>query len=302
MNLKTKTTPLLPIILMGSLFIIVDFLAFFIVGPFEAAGTVAFENPSDPFNVVYFFSIVLISTGVILLIIKFWKKQVLKIIYLGASTIIIAIVFYPLVLIVLPSSLLSWAISILGASILLVVLIKKPEWYVINAIATFIAVGTIAMIGISLRVSITILLLAVMAIYDAIAVYKTKHMIDLADSFIDLKLPVMFIIPKKRNYSLIKETKSLKEKLKDKEERQAYLLGVGDVVFPGLLAVSAFHTLATNGLIMAIAVLIGTLFGYLLLMTLVIKGKPQPGLPLLNSGAIIGYLIAGFLLFGVPPI
>jgi presenilin-like A22 family membrane protease len=302
MNLKTKTTPLLPIILMGSLFIIVDFLAFFIVGPFEAAGTVAFENPSDPFNVVYFFSIVLISTGVILLIIKFWKKQVLKIIYLGASTIIIAIVFYPLVLIVLPSSLLSWAISILGASILLVVLIKKPEWYVINAIATFIAVGTIAMIGISLRVSITILLLAVMAIYDAIAVYKTKHMIDLADSFIDLKLPVMFIIPKKRNYSLIKETKSLKEKLKDKEERQAYLLGVGDVVFPGLLAVSAFHTLATNGLIMAIAVLIGTLFGYLLLMTLVIKGKPQPGLPLLNSGAIIGYLIVGFLLFGVPPI
>jgi presenilin-like A22 family membrane protease len=112
----------------------------------------------------------------------------------------------------------------------------------------------------------------------------------------------MFVIPKKRNYSLIKETKSLKEKLKDKEERQAYLLGVGDVVFPGLLAVSAFHSLATNSLIMAIGVLAGTLLGFVALMTLVIKGKPQPGLPLLNSGAIIGYLVAGFLLFGTPPI
>jgi presenilin-like A22 family membrane protease len=156
--------------------------------------------------------------------------------------------------------------------------------------------------GISLSVSITILLLATLAIYDAIAVYKTKHMIDLADSVIDLKLPVMFVIPKKRNYSLLKETKSLKEKLKEKEEREAYLLGVGDVVFPGLLAVSAFHNLTTNSLTMGISVLIGTLIGYLGLMTLVIKGKPQPGLPFLNSGAILAYLIAGFLLFGVPPI
>ena len=90
--------------------------------------------------------------------------------------------------------------------------------------------------------------------------------------------------------------------MKEKGEREAYLLGVGDVVFPGLLAVSAFHSLPTNGLIMGISVLIGTLIGYIILMTLVVKGKPQPGLPLLNSGAILAYLIAGFLVFGIPPV
>ncbi|MCW3997962.1 MAG: presenilin family intramembrane aspartyl protease [Candidatus Bathyarchaeota archaeon] len=298
MNKKTKTYKYLPIILMGSLFVLVDLLAFLVVGPFEAAGVVAFENPSDPFNVVYFFLMFLVFTGVILLIIKFWKKQVLKIIYLGAVTILSVTVFYPLLLFVLPNSFLSLALSIIGAIVLLIALIKKPEWYVINTIAIFIGVGTIAIMGISLSVSIIILLLVAMAIYDAIAVYKTKHMIDLADSFIDLKLPVMFVVPKKRNYSLLKETKTLKEKLKEKGEREAYLLGVGDVVFPGLLAVSAFHTLASNGLLMGISVLIGTLIGYIALMTLVIKGKPQPGLPLLNTGAILAYIIAEFLIFG----
>lgn len=302
MNKKTKTHKYLPIILMGSLFVLVDLLAFLVVGPFEAAGVVAFENPSDPFNVVYFFLMFLVFTGVILLIIKFWKKQVLKIIYLGAVTILSVTVFYPLLLFVLPNSFLSSVLSIIGAIVLLIALIKKPEWYVINTIAIFIGVGTIAFMGISLSVSIIILLLVAMAIYDAIAVYKTKHMIDLADSFIDLKLPVMFVVPKKRNYSLLKEIKTLKEKLKEKGEREAYLLGVGDVVFPGLLAVSAFHTLASNGLLMGISVLIGTLIGYIALMTLVIKGKPQPGLPLLNTGAILAYIIAGFLIFGTLPI
>lgn len=287
---------------MGSLFIIVDFLGFLVAGPFEAAGAVAFEDPGDPFNLIYFFSIMLIFTGVILLIIKFFKKRILKIIYLGATTILSVYVFYPLIFLILPNLTFAFVLSIIGAIFLVFALIKKPEWYIINSIALFTGIGAIAMIGISLTVPIVIVLLFVMAIYDAIAVYRTKHMIDLADSFVNLKLPVMFVIPKNRKYSLLKETQSLKEKLKNKGERQAYFLGLGDVVFPGLLAISAYHNLATNNLLMGISVLIGTLIGYSALMTLVVKGKPQPGLPLLNTGAILGYILAGFLVFGFPPL
>ena len=302
MNKKTKASQLLPMFLMGSLFVIIDFLAFLVVGPFEAAGIVAFEDPGDLLNVAYFFTILIIFTGVILLIIKFWKKQVIKIIYIGATWILCINVFYPLFLIALPDVWTSLALSITGGTILIVALLKKPEWYVINSIAVFTGVGAIAMIGISLTIPVTIILLIAMAIYDLIAVYKTKHMIDLADSFIDLKLPVMFVIPKKRDYSLLKQTKTLKEKLADNQERDAFFLGLGDVVFPGLLAVSAFHTLPSNGLLMAISVLIGTLIGFIALMALVLKGKPQPGLPLLCSGAIAAYFIAGFLVFGFPPL
>ena len=70
-----------------------------------------------------------------------------------------------------------------------------------------------------------LVLLIGMATYDAISVYKTKHMIDLADTLIDLKLPILFVIPKTLNYSLVKETKTLKEKLADGEKREAFFMG-----------------------------------------------------------------------------
>jgi presenilin-like A22 family membrane protease len=69
MNATKKAVAVLPILLMGGLFVLVDLLAFLVAGPFEAAGAVAFENPSDPLNVAYFFFILLVFTIVILLII-----------------------------------------------------------------------------------------------------------------------------------------------------------------------------------------------------------------------------------------
>jgi presenilin-like A22 family membrane protease len=51
-----------------------------------------------------------------------------------------------------------------------------------------------------------------------------------------------------------------------------------------------------------VSVLAGTLVGFVALMSYVVKGKPQAGLPLLCSGAVLGYVVAGFILFGLPPI
>jgi presenilin-like A22 family membrane protease len=177
-------------------------------------------------------------------------------------------------------------------------LVKYPEWYVVDMSGILIGVGAIAMLGISLKIHLVIILLIGLSIYDAISVYKTKHMIDLADTIVDLRLPNMFVIPKKREYSLVKETESLKEKLRKGEERDAFFMGVGDVVFPGILAVSIFHNLASNGLLIALSVMLGTLLGFTVLMTFVLKGKPQAGLPYLCIGAILGYLVSSYLVFG----
>ncbi len=122
-------------------------------------------------------------------------------------------------------------------------------------------------------------------------------MIDLADTVMDLKLPVLLVVPKIRRYSLINETKSLKKKLEEHEERDAFFMGLGDIVMPGMLVVAAYHNIS-NGLPVALSVLGGTLLGFLVLMTFVIKGKPQAGLPLLCSGAILGYLISSYVFFG----
>lgn len=302
MKITKSAINLLPILFMAGLFFFVDSLAFLVAGPFEEVGAVAFENPSDPLNLLYFIFVLLVFTAIILLIIKLQRKQALRIIFLGAVTLLIFYVLYPILSIFVADGILTLVLSIVGAAFSLVALVKKPEWYAIDVVALLMSVGTVAVMGISLDIWLVIVLLIVMAVYDAISVYRTRHMIDLADSVMDLKLPVMFVIPKKRSYSLLKETKKLKEKLKDKEEREAYFLGVGDIVFPGILAVSSFHNIANNGFAMGLSVLAGTLFGFAVLMTYVVKGKPQAGLPFLCSGAIMGYAIAGFLLLGMPPL
>ena len=301
MSGKKRVVPV-PILFMGALFVIVDFLAFLVAGPFQEAGAGAFPNPSDPLNIVFFVIVLLVFTAIILIIIRFGKKKALRWIFLGAFTLLAFYVLYPLLIIFVVNDVAALVLSMLCTALLLVLLIKKSEWYVVDAAAMLIGVGAVAIIGISLDIWLVIVLLAVMAVYDALSVYRTKHMIDLADSVMDLNLPVMFVIPKNRSYSLLEKKKRLKEKLKEGEEREAYFLGVGDVVFPGILAVSAFHGLTVNGLIMAASVLTGTLVGFVALMMYVMKGKPQAGLPFLCSGAVLGYVVAGFLMFGLPPI
>jgi presenilin-like A22 family membrane protease len=300
---KIEMKDVSPVILMGGLFVIIQGLALLVVGPFETAGMKAFENPDDPMNLIYIFLILLVVTSIILLIAKFWKKRFIQVIILGAIGYTAAYLFYPLFALVIPESpvvsewLLSAVLSISAAIILVVTLFKYPEWYVIDISGIIVGAGAIAIFGISLDVFLAILLLVGLAVYDAIAVYKTKHMIDLADTVLDLKLPVLLVVPKIRHYSLIKETKSLKEKLKDGEERDAFFMGLGDVVMPGILVVAAYHSIE-NGFPIALSVMIGTLVGFVVLMSFVIKGKPQAGLPCLGGGAILGYIVSSYLLSG----
>jgi presenilin-like A22 family membrane protease len=293
---KNLTHEIIPIVFMGCLFIIIDFLALLLVWPFENAGMQAFEETNDPLNIVYIFAILLTVTVIILLIAKFWKKKIILFIILAALGYTAFYVFVPIFIFILPLW-ISIIFSAVLAIILIMVLYIFPEWYVIDLCGIIIGAGAIAIFGISLGIFLVILLLIGLAIYDAISVYKTKHMIDLADTVMDLKLPVLLVVPKVKHYSLLKETKSLKEKLKEGEERDAFFMGLGDVVMPGILAAASFRFLE-NGLPIAISVMIGTLVGFAILMMLVIKGKPQAGLPCLCGGAIAGYIISSLLLYG----
>ena len=284
------------VIVMAFLFILIDGLALLITGTFEEAGMQAFEDPDNPMNIAYIFVVMLVFTVLILLIAKFWKKQLIQAIILGAIGYTAAYVFYPLLGSITSAS-TSIVFSIILAAILIAVLFKYPEWYVIDICGVIVGAGAIAIFGISLGILPVLVLLIGLAIYDAISVYKTKHMIDLADTVMDLKLPVLLVVPKIRHYSLIKETKRLKEKLEKGEEREAFFMGLGDVVMPGILVVAVYSNI-NNAFPIALSVMIGTLVGFAVLMTFVMKGKPQAGLPCLCGGAIAGYVISSLVLFG----
>ena len=294
---KKRGSAVFPIFLMGGLFVVIHLLAMLITQPFEATGLDVFEDPNDITNLIVFFIIMLVVTVTILLIAKFWKKQFIQVIILGSIGYTSFFVFYPLLSFVV-SGTTALLFSITMAAILVVALLKYPEWYILDLTGIIVGVGAIGIFGISLSIFLVIILLICLAIYDAISVYKTKHMIDLADAVMELKLPVMLVVPRIRNYSLLKETKGLKEKIEDKEEREAFFLGLGDIVMPGILVVSALQNVPDNGFLVALSVIIGTLIGFAVLMSVVLKGKPQAGLPFLCSGAILGYVVSSYLLFG----
>jgi len=91
------------------------------------------------------------------------------------------------------------------------------------------------------------------------------------------------------------------------DDRDVFFIGLGDAVIPGvLIASAAFFSPATQFAVPiielnlpALLALIGTLAGLLVLMRMVMKGRAHAGLPLLNGGAIGGYVL-GSLLAGIP--
>ena len=300
---KNFKKEVLPGFLMGFLFIIVYSLVLLLTEPFITKGGVqqAFKDINDPVNILMIIVIMFIVTVSILLIAKFWKDKIIQIIILFAVGYTSFYAFFLPVLTIIFSvyQYITVIFSIIFAVFLVFTLYKYPEWYVIDISGIIIGVGAIIIFGISLGILLVLILLIALAVYDAISVYKTKHMIDLADTVMDLKLPVLLVIPKKRGYSLLKETKRLKEKIKEGEEREAFFMGLGDIVMPGILVAAVYSQIAApQGFLIAIGTIIGIIIGFTILMTFVLKGKPQAGLPCLCGGAIIGYIVSSLILFG----
>src|SRR5207247_10640942 len=106
------------------------------------------------------------------------------------------------------------------AADLVFLLMKFPEWYVVDTIGFITAAGVTAILGISFGILPAVLLLIALAIYDAWAVYRTKHMITLADELTSQRLPILLVIPKRAGYSF-RDQKSLKTQLDSGEEREA---------------------------------------------------------------------------------
>jgi presenilin-like A22 family membrane protease len=269
------------------------------------------EDVDDPTNPLLYVGMVLIFTAFILYIARKGMQRLIQAIILFAVGMTMYYVMRPILWLVFSYEeyWTSEIIAIQVAVVLTYALYAFPEWYIIDSTGILVAAGAASIFGISLGVLPAIILLAVLAVYDAIAVYRTKHMVDLADSVMDLRLPILLVVPKKRGYSFMEQAR-LKDQLESGEEREAMFMGLGDVIIPSVLIVSSLENLpryfehvptvlgAPGNLVVALCSLAGTLVGYWVLMYFVASGRPQAGLPLLNSGAIAGYLLSVLLIFG----
>ena len=298
-----------PVLTMALFYIVVQAGAV-LLAPLFLPQMEGFPDPNDPINPLIYIAMVLVMTGIMLILIRFGRQRILQTIFYIAIFITLLYVFTPLLLeaeLSLSPDSTGWP-SLMGAIVIAIVLIvalrKSGEWYVINAVGLILAVGITAILGMALGILPVMILLIIMAVYDAIAVYKTKHMVALAEGVAPMRLPMMFVVPNRKGFSMdhLEEEGGISRR--DGQERAAFFMGVGDTVIPGILTVSASIYLPaadsfilTANLWVALGTIAGGLLGYLLLLRYVMRGKPQAGLPFLNGGAILGYLIAYLIVY-----
>ena len=301
------------------LFLFVQLGALALVQTFFDQGYQAVDNPSDPTNSLLYIGAVLVATVFFLAAFKYDLDWIVRVVIVATSGMLSWYVFSA----VAPST----VAALLGAGVS-VGLWFYPEWYVVDTAGVLMGAGAAGLFGITFGLLPAIVLLSVLAVYDAISVYKTEHMLDLADGVMDLRIPVILVLPLSWSYSLLAATDDDESRaatpgaddeaaenkptepsddIASDDEREAFFIGLGDAVIPGVMVASAaFFSSAPQYAVPLIELnapalfsLGGVLAGLLVLMSMVMKGKPHAGLPLLNGGAIGGYLL-GALWAGIP--
>jgi presenilin-like A22 family membrane protease len=184
------------------MFLLVQLGALALVEPFKQAGFQAVEDPQNPTNAVVYVAAILVATGVMLAAIKLAQDLAIRLLLIFTGVYLswfVLQVVVPAVVTWQGFNLLALGIA-LGLGVLLYV---HPEWYVIDVTGIVMGAGGAGLFGISFGLLPAILLLSILAVYDAISVYGTEHMLTLASGMMDLKVPIVFVIPLTLSYSYL---------------------------------------------------------------------------------------------------
>ena len=305
---------------------------------FEEMRAFGEEGTTEAGNILFELFMIFLFTIAVIWLARKGKEVVIK-------TIVFLALGYSLLLAIMPViAILDYVLGLNSGSALfsliclgiaggmMYTLHRYPEWYVVNTVGVLVGSGVIVMLGIAFVPVLIILFMVLAAIYDHWAVNGSKHMLELADTMIDLKLPVLLVAPKDTSYTFLKQDGDIREGTEPRpvappegaemgmtkpKQRDALFMGLGDVIFPGMLVISSITFLPEIGpvvfdfwgdpskpvhlgpMLVGMGTLFGGLLGYAALMSQVARGKPQAGLPLLNGGSILGYLVSGAIAIGV---
>ena len=262
-----------------------------------AMGLAMFQDPSDVGNVGVFAVMLLVATGVMVGAFRYgYGEALVRVFLLGSASTLTAVAFVAVtgigeiaatgsVLMGLPTSPASVAVSVVTFTLLWV----YPEWYVNDLAAVVFGAAAIPMIGLGFGPLPVVVLLVVWAGYDAYAVYVSGHMQELAAGLGDLKAPIVFVVPHSLSFSMRDpdfdlmgdgddaaesagagdaDSESDDETTESPARSEVAILGLGDALIPGMLAVSAGAFLdapvlvpALNANAPAVGALLGGLVG-----------------------------------------
>ncbi|MAG91427.1 hypothetical protein CMO83_02020 [Candidatus Woesearchaeota archaeon] len=253
------------------------------------------EVQNESYSFIYIMVAILIGTILILLLIKFNKPMIWK------------FWFFITVWLTLSIALAAFINSVVAAILALIISILKlykPTIILQNLSEIFIYGGLAAIFVPMINLFAAFMLLILISIYDFIAVFKTKHMVKLAEFQSQSKVFAGLLIPYEKG-KLVQGRLSSKSQIKAKPGKTSRkstsgqsiaVLGGGDIgftlIFAGVVMKGLMlqHTVLTGFLIALIIPVIVTIA----LGILLFKGQQNkfyPAMPVLSLGCFIGYLI-----------
>lgn len=232
--------------------------------------TIINDDKADPINAVGLVAYILIVTGILLLVIKFFSGQlgILFRIFEGFAIFFVAAGVIEILL--TPFLTISGTVffaAIAGALGIVILRNILPENVPLRNLVTILLTAYIgALIGTGLGVIPVALLVALLVVYDFIAVFKTKHMVTLAKAVTKKNLSFTYAIPTKEHQ---------------------FELGTGDIAIPLAFAASvmqdySLHWAYPTYALPALAMLVASLIGLMITLEYSSKniGKALPALPL----------------------
>lgn len=252
------------------------------------------EGPS---TFAYIMFAILLGTGLILVLVKFRKFKIWKAMFFFAvwmtCTITIGVFINP-------------SIALVVCLFLAIFKVYRPNIWVHNFTELFIYAG-IAVIFVPLIdvVWASLLLLAISA-YDMFAVWKSKHMVSLAEFQTKSRAfaGVMLSYSTKVREKVKAKGKKSKGKTEVREEFKNAILGGGDIAFPlvfsGVVMVSLIKGgVMTKPFAFMYALIIPAVVAVFLFVMLMLAKKDRfyPAMPFLTAGCFVGYALVWVLNF-----
>lgn len=298
-----------------AMFMIVQFLGLLLASQIFSGATYVqlsgAQIASGYFGTLFYIGYIIVVSVILLLIFKFYKGDALFKVLEFVVVVVSSFVFF----LALYSAILGNAYSAffgntgtylaagaaLSAICLMVLKLLRPHLRNITAMVSSVGVGLV--LGISFGFYMALLFMFVLAIYDFVSVFITKHMISLGNMAIKNNMSLMIMASEieavpKSSLSQEEQKEYLAQKGGGKEIYEALkknnlvpisartALGTGDLATPLMLAVSAYKV--ELNFILSFVITIGSVLGILLTMyTLKRYKRPLPAIPFLLFGILI---------------
>ncbi|MDO8481096.1 MAG: presenilin family intramembrane aspartyl protease [Nanoarchaeota archaeon] len=244
----------------------------------------------------YIIGAILIGTALVLVLIRFRRIFLWKLwFFLSAFFCLTAAL----------AALLPREIAALIGAALAWLKLYRPQAWTHNLSELLIYPGLAAIFVPVLSVRVMFLLLLVISVYDMYAVWKSKHMVKIAEFSKETNVFAGLHVSYKMSSPDKKQTKKIPmdtpgSRHSSRHETKSALLGGGDIGFPLLFAGAVFASLAVKygllgGFLRTLPI---PIFAGLALFLLLVYGKKDryyPALPFLTAGCLAGWAVVYLL-------